>query len=846
MNLFKSIVFIAIVQILSAKTYSQEIFVAVKKNDLTSIKELIGANQQLVHAKDSTGRTPLHWACRGVHYDVLKFLVEKGADVNALDHNGIPPLTSVASRNHREAVEYLLDHGAKTEAGNNNQSSAILYAVRPEYREVLDLLVKNGASLEVRNDYQRTPLILACREGGSIVNVKILVENGANINARDRFGDTPLTLSAWRGFENVVDYLLDKNAEFSTAGGEGLTLLSYATDKRLWKLYQAMLAKGGDRFLESLLDKPLLHWAAAGGSEKIVMDLLERQKPVNVTDIYGWTPLHYASYFGRLEAGKLLIEHGADINAKTPLGESPVYLAGIENKQEIADLLISKGANREIPPSTILSGPYLGQGSPGSTPELFAPGIASRLKGGHSCITFSPDGTEAFWTEWILNDVGYSSGCTLWHSKILNGFWTMPEKILRNGDTPFFSVDGKRIYFLAALPLPPENQSTRGIWYFERTRDSLGSPKLLDFDVAGNGLYWQFSFDRDENIYFSGDNGLFRCVCKEGKYLPHENLSEAFHPDYRGMGPFVSPDGSYIIFSSMDLPGSFGSMDLYVGYRNTDGNWTKPINMGPTVNSSSQEILPMVSPDGKYLFMRSERNGVNGIYRADAKIIEELRPKDLPVLKGPHVGQTPPGNQSNVFAPDFVSTGFGELNSIFTPDGKEFHFFRRGIPGKQSMIMVTRTENGAWINPEPVDFNGNDSDIDLFITPDGRSMIFCSKFIDGMYKPAEKLPEPIKTRYREFDVFVNPDEKMILFASEKSGGSGGSDIHVSFKRTDGSWSEPMNLGNDINSAQSEYGGTISPDGKYFFYTSGRNGSEDIYWVSVKMIRIETEKLNGWK
>jgi Tol biopolymer transport system component len=45
----------------------------------------------------------------------------------------------------------------------------------------------------------------------------------------------------------------------------------------------------------------------------------------------------------------------------------------------------------------------------------------------------------------------------------------------------------------------------------------------------------------------------------------------------------------------------------------------------------------------------------------------------------------------------------------------------------------------------------------------------------------------------------------------------------------------MNLGNDINSASSEYGATISPDGKYLFYTSGRNGSEDIFWVSSKII-----------
>jgi hypothetical protein len=282
------------------------------------------------------------------------------------------------------------------------------------------------------------------------------------------------------------------------------------------------------------------------------------------------------------------------------------------------------------------------------------------------------------------------------------------------------------------------------------------------------------------------------------------------------------------------------------------------------------------------------------------------QPGQNPVLTGSYLGQEPPGIKSKVFAPGFVSTEFGELNSVFTRDGKEFYFSRRGIPGKQSKIMVTRMENGVWTKPEPVDFSSSCSDIDLFITPGGRSMVFCSNrvrhkgdgikpdhdfwiskrhgkkwaepqlfakealsefedyfpvvtnsgnlyfnsqrggrgtndiycsmLVDGKYSAAEKLPEPINTQYREFDAFVSPDELMILFSSEKPGGYGGSDIYVSFKTMDGTWSEPRNLGNDINSEGSEYGSTISPDGKYLFYTSNKKGTEDIYWVSADIVK----------
>jgi WD40-like Beta Propeller Repeat len=280
--------------------------------------------------------------------------------------------------------------------------------------------------------------------------------------------------------------------------------------------------------------------------------------------------------------------------------------------------------------------------------------------------------------------------------------------------------------------------------------------------------------------------------------------------------------------------------------------------------------------------------------------------KEFPVLKGPYLGQTPPGNMSQIFAPGFVSTQFGELNSVFTADGKEFYFSRRGIPGQPSAIMVTKRINNVWTKPLPVNFSGIYNDVDLFLTPDGKSMIYCSgrivdkgnkvmmnndfwisrrigdlwgeptkfaeeavsefedyfpavaqsgnlyfnsqrggqgtndiycsKYVNGKYSSAEKLPAPINSEFREFDAFVSQDEKIIIFSSERPGGFGGSDIYISFKKSDNSWSEPLNLGNDINTAASEYGATISPDGKYFFYTSNRNGNEDIFWVSAGFIK----------
>jgi hypothetical protein len=287
---------------------------------------------------------------------------------------------------------------------------------------------------------------------------------------------------------------------------------------------------------------------------------------------------------------------------------------------------------------------------------------------------------------------------------------------------------------------------------------------------------------------------------------------------------------------------------------------------------------------------------------------------DFPKPTGQYLGQKPPGITPEIFAPGFVSTKeYGELNSVFTKDGNEFYFSRRGVPGKFSTIMVTRQANGKWCNPEPVNFSGIKDDIDLFITPDGKSMIYCSydkeinnaksrpnhdfwiskragekwsspmpfakeaisefedyypvvtdngnlyfnsqrggpgtndiyisRYLNGNYTKADKLPEPINTLYREFDAFIISNESLMIFSSDKPGGYGGSDLYISQKRSDGSWTEPRNLGKSINSESSEYGAALTPDDKYLFFTSNRNGSEDIFWISTEIIEELKSKIN---
>jgi len=412
--------------------------------------------------------------------------------------------------------------------------------------------------------------------------------------------------------------LIDRNADIPVSGAKAKMLFEYALNKKLFKLYETILIKGGDA--EKLIENgtTALHFGAKGGSKQIVDDLIKRKFNVNAVDIYGMTPLHYAAKYGRIEIIKTLIENGAVLNPKSRVEETPYNLAVKAGKKESADFLISIGTDSSKSVYTKLKGKYFGMNEPGDIPEVFAVGIASNLVGGHSNITFSPDGNVAFWTEWNETETGIADGCKIMYSKIENEFWTVPMILVKKGDAPIFSGDGTGLYYLAKVP-------KEEIVFIKKDNSLFLPPKPVEFDLEQSGLYWQFSFDKNKNIYYSTDNGMYRALYENGKYLKPEKLSEIFHPDYKGIHPFISPNGDYLLFSA---DGEFGKSDIFIGYKKSDSSWTRPINLGNNINSVDHEYFPIISGDGKYLFFGSGRDGFGGKCWVSTDFIEELRPKE--------------------------------------------------------------------------------------------------------------------------------------------------------------------------------------------------------------------------
>jgi len=194
---------------------------------------------------------------------------------------------------------------------------------------------------------------------------------------------------------------------------------------------------------------------------------------------------------------------------------------------------------------------------------------------------------------------------------------------------------------------------------------------------------------------------------------------------------------------------------------------------------------------------------------------------------------------------------------VFAPDGKTL-FFQSNTPiegleseGTVSNIwVIKKTDAGSWTEPEHLDFTINTKWLDSFasVTADGtlyffsqkpggrgKSDLYRSTIQNGSYAEAQNLGELFNTEEHEWDPFIAPDESYLIFCSTKPEGFGSDDFYISFRNKNLSWSDPVNMGEKINTQSSENRPYVTPDGKYFFFTSTRSGNRDIYWVEAGIL-----------
>jgi hypothetical protein len=251
--------------------------------------------------------------------------------------------------------------------------------------------------------------------------------------------------------------------------------------------------------------------------------------------------------------------------------------------------------------------------------------------------------------------------------------------------------------------------------------------------------------------------------------------------------------------------------------------------------------------------------------------------------------------EPKVFQPGVISTGDYEVCPQFSTDGRTFYFVKSTPDMNFWTIVFSQLNGGEWSEPQVAPFSGKYSDADEFITVDGRRMFFISRrpvsaqispnaagkldiwmmdrtangwseprnlgrpvnsegseyfptltrdgtlyfgsarsggkggvdlyrsrFLNGSYQEPENLGDAINTTFDEFEPFIAPDESFLIFmAGGRPDGLGGFDLFISYN-DHGRWSKAKNLGAPFNSTADELSPRISFDGKYFYWASSRS------------------------
>ena len=268
---------------------------------------------------------------------------------------------------------------------------------------------------------------------------------------------------------------------------------------------------------------------------------------------------------------------------------------------------------------------YLGQNTPGLIPEVFAPSIVSIDGRFESTISFSPDLKELYFD---AKHEGEAS--QIYVSKLVNGAWTSIKKAsFTKGNKieemhPFVSPDGKRVYFTAFDSIFSDER----VWYVDRLKNSWGDAIKLNSPVNDDKIFFPNHAKNGGLYYFNLSKfKTYHAPNKNGKFIDPKEVEIDM-----GHHAFISPNDDYLLVTARNNEAeNRKDNDIYVYFKNQDGTWSKPINLGTTINSNYSEKTPSISPDAKYLFFgRDERDiepGLANIYWVSTEVIERLRPK---------------------------------------------------------------------------------------------------------------------------------------------------------------------------------------------------------------------------
>lgn len=259
---------------------------------------------------------------------------------------------------------------------------------------------------------------------------------------------------------------------------------------------------------------------------------------------------------------------------------------------------------------------YIEAVRPQDTARIFAPGFISKSNESEFGSVFSKDGKTFYYA------VDSGGKAAIRFTTVENGQWTKPVTIISDEkygfNDPFLFPSEDRLFFISNLPInEADTIADIDIWFVQKNGDKWSAPIHGGTVINSEREEYYVSFAANGAMYFSSNVGttlkrkhdfnIYRSEYVDGVFQTPVKLSDSINTGRYEADVFIAPDESYIIFCSAKRSG-FGKGDLYISFKNKDGNWAKAQNMGAIINTKNHELCPFVTADGNFLFYTSNQD----------------------------------------------------------------------------------------------------------------------------------------------------------------------------------------------------------------------------------------------
>ena len=345
------------------------------------VRSMLSCDIDINSKDDESSATPLIIAVMHNHVEVVKYLLQKGADISLTTESNKSNALHIASQyGSVEAIEMLLSYDLRPDSRDGEGNTPLAYAAACGQIEAINCLLKHGADPFLRGEHGWSLLHFAAQSGNVII-IETMLSKGLDIDSRgETLGLTPVMVSIIFEKLEAAKYLLEKGADeslkttqgkiplLSIASGAGSiaavkmllshgckidardsggdTPLGHAARLGNTEVVEYLLAQGANPLLRNTSDLGLLHLAALSDNVLTIKAVLSKNLDINARcAVLGITPLLFCLTQGKLEAANYLLAMGADENLKSKDGLTVLSAAAMSGNVAAIEMLLKRGHN---------------------------------------------------------------------------------------------------------------------------------------------------------------------------------------------------------------------------------------------------------------------------------------------------------------------------------------------------------------------------------------------------------------------------------------------------------------------------------------------------------------------